>query len=140
MQGNIKKAVLFIYFYMLMHNQYAFTDVDNRNKDEIIRFSSLLDTCFDIWQDSSLLSEFDATQDEWLTIHDLLIGRLTRLKHDIQTIENEQQENTVLVTDFEFIVTILQQIESNFVNQSKNEVQGIIVLTRTIREAISTLI
>lgn len=115
-----------------------------QEKPDIIRFSSLYDTCMQIWDDSCCLFDcLDAQHEQaWIDKHDLVMGRLTRLKQDIAQLEQESKdENVVLITDFEYLVTVLKQIEEECLQHEQPEGhKGIFNLARAIREKIITLL
>ena len=93
----------------------------------------------EIWHDSCLLLECEKTDTHWRTMNDLVIGRLTRLKHDIVIIQQESEiSHTVLISDFEYLVTILKQMEDEYKEYQMSE--SIILLTRSIREHIAQLL
>lgn len=136
---------IFFFFFSVTvctHSEIALLDdLPTCVDTEKMRFTSFLDICLQIWEDTRLLSESERSHEDRMTLHDLIVGRLTRLKHDINRIEQESKDsNTVLISDLEYLVVILKKIEDEFSAEEFSNSSLVVPLARSIREHISLMI
>lgn len=106
-------------------------------------FLSFLDAGEQILHDSCILLESAHDDAQWMTMHDMLLGQLTRLEYEIHSLLHSHQdvdpETIVLVSDFEFFATIMKKLEEQL-GQQQNISPAMLVTIAAIKKHLSTLI
>lgn len=85
---------------------------------ETLCFLSYLDAGELILQHSCTLAESDTDDDQWSLLHDALLGKLTRLEHELKQLTEQKdapvgqgESPVVVVSDFDFLVMFMRKAE-----------------------------
>lgn len=112
-------------------------------QEAIVCFTSFLDIVLQIWEDTCVLTNTDISVYERDMVNDLVLGRLTRLRHDISTLEQQSRSShMVMMTDLEYLQEILRKIEEEFCahDRCSERVSLVPPLARAIRHQIASMI
>jgi len=125
------------------HAEHILAETCGTSQEAVVCFTSFLDMVLQIWEDTCLLSNSDIALNEREMIGDLVLGRLTRLKHDISTLEQQSRSSHMaMMTDLEYVIAILRKIEEEFLAHDRGSGRASLVplLARAIREQIVSLV